>query len=126
MVQFFLDGGQFMWLLLIIAIVIIVLAITNGIQLYSPKEQNRAKLENGINSILFWGGFSLVLGFFAHFLGIYQAMLAIQGAGDISPSIVAGGYAMSIITILSGLFILMMSSIIWFVFKNKLTKLELS
>lgn len=125
MVQFFLEGGSFMWLLLIIAIVIIVLTITNGIQLYSQKEKNKVKLESGVNSILFWGGFSLVLGFFAHFLGIYRAMLAIRSAGDISPAIVAAGYAMSIITILTGLFILLLSSIIWFVLKNKLTKLDL-
>jgi hypothetical protein len=124
MIQFFLEGGSFMWVLLIIAIVIIILTITNGVQLYSDKEKNKVKLENGINSILFWGGFSLVLGFFAHFLGIYKAMLAIRSAGDISPAIVAAGYAMSTITILSGLFILMLSSIIWFVLKNKLAQLE--
>ena len=124
MIQFFMDGGAFMWLLLIIAIVIVILSITNGIQLYSQKEKNKKQLENGVNSILFWGGFSLVLGFFAHFMGIYQAMLGIRAASDISPAIVAGGYAVSIITILSGLFILMISSIIWFVYKNKLTKID--
>ena len=124
MVQFFLEGGPFMWVLLIIAIVIVVLAMTNGLQLYSDKEKNKGKLENGINSILFWGGFSLVLGFFAHFLGIYNAMLAIRSAGDISPAIVAAGYAMSTITILSGLFILMVASIIWFVLKSKLAQLD--
>ena len=125
MIQFFMEGGSFMWLLLIIAIVIVVLSITNGIQLYSKKEKNKSQIENSINSILFWGGFSLVLGFFAHFMGVYQAMLAIRSAGDISPAIVAAGYAMSIITILSGLFILLVSSIIWFVYKNRLTKLDL-
>ena len=124
MIQFFMDGGMFMWLLLIIAIVIVVLAISNGVQLYSNKDKNKRRLENSINSILFWGGFSLVLGFFAHFMGIYQAMLAIQRASDISPAIVAGGYAMSIITILTGLFLLMVSSVIWFIYKNRLTKLD--
>jgi len=119
-----MDGGMFMWLLLIIAIVIVVLAISNGVQLYSNKDKNKIRLENSINSILFWGGFSLVLGFFAHFMGIYQAMLAIQRASDISPAIVAGGYAMSIITILTGLFLLMVSSVIWFIYKNRLTKLD--
>lgn len=115
-------GGSYMWLLLVLAIVIIILAITKGIQLFSHKDKNRAQLENGINAILFWGAFSAVLGLFAHFHGIYYAMQAIQAANDISPAIVAGGYAVSIITILTGLFIFMIAAIIWFVFKSILVR----
>lgn len=119
MASLFMDGGIYMWPLLIIAIVITVLAITKGIQL-SNDSSNINKLENGINAILFWGAFALVLGFFAHFHGVYLAMQAINAANDISPAIVAGGYAMSLITILTGLFIFMLSALVWFIYRWKL------
>ena len=123
MFGFFLAGGSYMWLLLVIAVVIVVQAITKGIQL-ANKDKNKAQLESGINSILFWGAFAVVLGFFAHFHGIYQAMQAIQAAADISPAIVAGGYAVSIITILTGLFICMFAALIWFIYKSILARLN--
>jgi len=74
-------------------------------------------LESGINAIVFWGAISAIVGFFAHYLGVYYAMLAIQRANDISPAIVAYGSSMSLITILTGLTIFIFSAIIWFVLR---------
>ena len=82
------------------------------------------QLEKGINSILFWGAFSVVVGFFAHFLGIMYAMEAIKAASDISPSIVAGGYSVSLITILFGLIIFMIAALIWFILRVLLNRNE--
>ena len=120
MFSFFQEGGVYMWFLLVLAGVIVVLAIIRGMQLFS--NNNIDQLENKINTILFWGAFSVVLGFFAHFHGVYLAMQAIKQANDISPSIVAGGYAVSIITILSGLFMFMISAVIWLVYRSILSK----
>ncbi len=124
MLYFFQAGGPYMWLLLAIGIVILVLAITTGIRLFGATSRQKPQLEQSTNSILFWGGFSVILGFFAHFYGIYQAMQAIQAAADISPAIVAGGYAVSIITILTGLFIFMVAALIWFIYRARLAKLQ--
>ena len=79
--------------------------------------------EGGINAILFWGCFSVVLGIFAHFEGVYLAMQAMMKANDISPAIVAQGYAMSLITILSGLFLFMVSSVTWLILRWRYKKL---
>lgn len=125
MLYYFQAGGPFMWLLLIILIVIVVLAITKGIRLFSQKEKNKAKLENGVNAILFWGVYAVVIGFFAHFLGILYAMEAIKHAADISPAIVAGGYSVSLLTILFSLIILMIAAIIWLVYKSFLFRMEM-
>ena len=123
MLSFFHQGGIFMWPLLIVAIIIIYLSIRKIIDLFVLSSQNREKLKNGINAILFWGSFSVVLGIFAHFVGVYLAMQAIMMASDISPAIVANGYAMSLITILSGLFMFMVSSIIWLILQWRYKKL---
>ena len=114
MLEFFIEGGPFMLLLLILAIVIIVLSVKKAIELFGKNDLNKARLESGINAIIFWGGICLVLGFFGHFLGLYNAMQAIARASDISPSIVMEGYAVSLSTILFGLFIFLFAAIIWF------------
>jgi hypothetical protein len=44
-------------------------------------------------------------------------MLAIFQANDISPAIVALGYSMSLVTILTGLTIFMVSAVIWFILR---------
>jgi len=123
MISFFLSGGIFMWPLLVIAIIIIYLSVRKFIDLFFVDNQNRSTLKNGINAILFWGSFSVVFGIFAHFIGIYLAMQAVMVAGDISPAIVANGYALSLITILSGLFLFMVSAIIWLFLQWKYKKI---
>ena len=122
MLQFILQGGEMMLFLLILAIIIIVLSIRRIIELYTKKDLNKVKLESGINAIIFWGAISLILGFFAHYLGFYNAMEAIKRANDISPAIVAQGYAASLSTILVGLFIFMISAIVWFTLRWRYNK----
>jgi hypothetical protein len=119
MIEFFMNGGIFGWVLLLLILVIGWLSIRKGIQLFFKKNIDPLRLEPGINAIIFWGSISAILGIFAHFLGVYNAMLAISAANDISPAIVAMGYAFSLITILIGLFIFMVSAVIWFVYRSR-------
>jgi biopolymer transport protein ExbB/TolQ len=123
MIQFFMNGGLFMWPLLIFAIVIVVLTVKKAIDFFGRQNVNPAKMESGINAILFWGFMSLVVGFYAHFQGLYMAMQAIIKADDISPVMVTAGYAQSLITILFGLCSFIISSVVWFIFRWQYKKL---
>ena len=123
MIQFFMEGGMMMWFLLILAILIIVLSVRKAIQLSGKQELPKSVLETGINAIIFWGALAAIIGFFSHYLGVYYAMQAISRANDISPAIVAYGYSMSLITILSGLMIFLISFVLWFVFRWRLKQI---
>ena len=124
MVNFFFSGGSMMWLFLIIALLILYLSVKKAIQLFGKNKLPGPVLENGINAIIFWGSISVILGFFAHYLGVYYAMQAIYRANDISPAIVAYGYSLSLVTILTGLVLFIVSAIIWFVFRWRYRKLS--
>jgi len=124
--NFILEGGIFMWPLLIIAIAVVVIAVRKASDLYMKEGLSKQQLEKGINTILFWGAFSIVLGFFAHFMGVYNAMLAIQQASNISPAIVASGYGMSLITILFGFVIFIVSLLLWGVFRARFNSLMIA
>ena len=123
MIEFFLSGGQMMWLFLILAILIVFLSVKKAIQLFGKQDIPQSLLESGTNAIIFWGSIAAILGFFAHYLGVYYAMQAIYRANDISPAIVAFGYSLSLITILTGLTLFIISAIIWFVFRWRIRQI---
>jgi len=117
MFQFFIEGGSFMWVLLLIALTITGLSIKKAIELFGKRSLDKMQLESGINAILFWGFISVVFGFFIHYVGVYEAMRAIAQANDISPAIVSYGYSMALISILTGLAIFGISAVLWFLFR---------
>jgi len=126
MFTIFQQGGIFMWPLLIIAISVVILSIKKAIDLFGQTEQPRKQLESGLNAIIFWGAISVIIGFLAHFWGMYMALQAISMASDISPAIVAQGFAVSLITILFGLLIFLFSGIMWLVLRWRYKKLVFS
>jgi len=116
----FKQGGFFMWFLLIFALIIVFLTIKKSIQFFGrPDKLSQLDLEKGLNAILFWGCMSGVLGFYAHYLGLYWAMQAIIKAADISPMICAQGYGFSLITLLTGLLLLLFAALFWFILRWK-------
>lgn len=118
MIEFIMMGGPFMLIQLVIACAIAWLTIAKLYVTFRKKDIDREYYNNGVNAIIFWGGMGLLLGIFGHFLGVYQAMNAIRMANDISPAIVAGGYAMSLSTVLFGLGMFLFSAIIWFYLRS--------
>jgi uncharacterized membrane protein len=125
MIQFFREGGEMMWLFVLLVLIIVYLSIKKLIQLYGQQDLPKSTLETGINAIIFWGAISAILGFFAHYLGVYYAMQAIYRANDISPAIVAQGYSMSLITILTGLIIFLLSAVIWFILRWRFKQISM-
>jgi len=117
MLNLIMMGGTYMLPMMLFAIIIFVLAIKKVIDLFFKKNLTTLQLEKGINAILFWGAISALLGFLGHYHGLYEAMKAISQAHDISPAIVSMGYAISLITILSGLWIFFVSAVLWFFFR---------
>ena len=109
-----------MYIQVLLALFILALSIKKIVDLFGRRELPLPRQEAGVNAILFWGGINAVLGFYGHFLGIYLAMQAIKEANDIMPSIVAEGYAISLTTILTGLFIFLLSAILWFFLRWRL------
>ena len=122
MMRIFSEGGPFMWPLLVFAIVVVVLTVRKAPEAFGRKEADAVKGEGGVNAILFWGCMSLLTGFLAHYTGIYNAMLAISRASDISPAVMARGYAQSLVPILTGLLICVASAVAWFVLRWRCRK----
>jgi hypothetical protein len=107
-------GGPLMVVQLLLAIVIVILTSYKAIQFFTGKDPDRARIEKGLNAILFWGAFSVILGFLAHFMTLYKNINLIIHAGIISPDRVTMGFGESLVSLLFGLWIFMFSAVIWF------------
>jgi len=116
---FFASGGPFTWLLLIFLITIIAVALKKAYDLYLSKKEDGAKMERGINSILFFGILSLAFGVLAQITGIYMALGEIIRATDISPEITMMGLRQSFTTTLFGLWILIIAAVLWFTLRSR-------
>lgn len=80
-----------------------VIKMINGDQL--PKSRLKA--------IPIAGSLAFMLGILAQAIGLYQAMSAIQAAGDVSPALLAGGFQVSMIAPIFGIFIFIISLIVY-------------
>lgn len=119
MIEFFLQGGTGMWFFLLIVIAQLYMAVRSFSEVSDGDKEVSVVTENRINGVLFWGSIAFVLGYFWHFLGLYYAAEAMTRASDISPAIVAGGYRMSLITVLTGQLIFVVSAVVWFLLRSK-------
>lgn len=123
MFQFIAESGPFMVLLLIISVGLIILMIKKIVDIFVTKKELGTQDESSINAILFWGCISALLGILGQLTGLYLAIGAIAMAKDISPQIVLIGLKISFNTTLYGLWVLLLSSVVWFVLKVRFRKL---
>jgi len=109
MIQFFISGGIFMWLLLILLVVNMSLVVKKAVDL----NEGRTVGALGIHAILFIGISSVALGMFGQILGLMQGMKAIIMATDVNPEIVKQGFLISYYPTIFGFVILALSAIAW-------------
>ena len=105
----------------IAAVVMIVLSIigaktvlSNQVNADSPRKTSLIK-EVGL--------FALIIGLLASAIDLMSALQAIEMAGDVSPSLLAGGLKIAFITPVYGLIIYALSLLIYFVLSAKINKL---
>jgi biopolymer transport protein ExbB len=71
------------------------------------------KLERGVSWISLFIALAPMLGFMGTVIGMIQAFVAIEAAGDISPSLVAGGIKVALLTTVFGLIAAMILQIFY-------------
>jgi biopolymer transport protein ExbB/TolQ len=124
MIRLFVSGGPYMWVLLVLALVILGLTVKKVVDLFARNARSPEILARGVNAILFWGCVSAVLGLLGQFTGMYRSLSIIRSFGVINPSLVAEGIAVSLLTTLFGLMILMFSALAWFGLRCRLKQIS--
>jgi len=117
MIEAFLSGGVLMWPLLVIGIGVLYLGARTG-WLLARSESRPLEAERALQSILFWGGMSLVLGLLGTVVGIVQIAQAVALTGAVEARLVWGGFGLSLMTLIFGLVILTTSLLLWIVLRG--------
>ena len=117
----FVGGITFMLPIYLMWIAVIILSVKFLINYYS-ENKDLQKLAKQNSLILFIGSFSFLFGLVGQIIGLSAALDAVQSAGNISPALMAGGLRVTFLAPLYGLVLLLLSSIIWFIFRYLLNK----
>jgi hypothetical protein len=118
MYRLFQQAGPTAFPLVLLIFVVIGLGIYRFIQVVQPGATKGPALQAGINTILFWGGFSAILGLFGQFSGITKALRVIADAPMVNPRLVYLGLFESFLSTLMGFFILIIASLIWIILRT--------
>jgi biopolymer transport protein ExbB/TolQ len=121
-VKHLFEGGlAFMSVIYALWIVVIFIVIKFLINYFSDKKDLQ-KLTKLNSVILFVGSFTFLIGLFGQMIGMYGALAVVSKVDNISPTLFAGGIGVSLICALYGFGLLLVSSIIWFIFRNLIQK----
>ncbi len=111
MLELFRQGGQWSWLLLVIAAVLAVLILLNVRRLGLARPEDASRIRYGNRAILFWGVIALALGFLGQFSGLYEGLTVLADAPEISTTRVAAGLAASCSTSILGMGVFLVSAV---------------
>lgn len=119
--EFLATGGLFFTLpLTIFAIIVLVLSVKSGLELFVAGRVVGQRASKNLDAIIYLGGFSFVFGVFGQIIGLYEAFGHIAKVGSVSQKILMQGLRVSTISTLYGFAIFLVSSVLWFVLRNKL------
>ncbi|NMM50672.1 MotA/TolQ/ExbB proton channel family protein [Marinigracilibium pacificum] len=118
---FFAGGPVFMGFLSIIMIGMVVWNIIYFVRNYFNEGSDEKSLRKiGYGKSI--GLFALIIGILGQLMGMYDAFSFIESTSGVTPALVYSGIKVSMITTLYGLFIYLLSLILWFIASNLLEK----
>ncbi len=109
MFKLFYEGG---WLFMTLVSLAAITALGLTIKVFADTITGNLNTRFSPNSILIAGSLAFMLGILGQTIGIYQALIAIQQAGDVSPAIIFGGFKVSMIAPMYGLFVFVITLLI--------------
>ncbi|MFY0598231.1 MAG: MotA/TolQ/ExbB proton channel family protein [Cyclobacteriaceae bacterium] len=111
---FYMGGPLFMGILTLVFICMICVAVVNGLPIFRGEIEDLEVIARRIGYVKSVGLFALIVGILGQLIGLFAAFQFIEKAVDISPSLLASGFKVSMITTLYGVFIYVFSLLIWF------------
>jgi len=115
MIRWFIEGGTlFMSILTILLVIMVAVVVYFAITIASGNASDKPNFRHQLKYVRSIGLFTLITGILGQLIGLFQAFSVIQGLQDISPSILAGGLKVSMITNLTGIVIYLLSILLWF------------
>lgn len=114
MTQLFMEGGFVMLPILLIVVVLFGLTVRTLWELVVRGGTNAALVQNGLDGLLFWGGFAVILGLLGSVVGYNKSMSAVVARGVANPKFIWLGTAEGMVSTIAGLLVLAVAGLAWF------------
>lgn len=124
MLELYSAGGVFMTPLTLLGLGALLIAMKKMGDVYVQQEEPAAKHRPMVNAVLQLGVLSFFIGVLAQAIGLFEAFQVIEQIGSVSPSMLAGGIKVSMISSVYGLVILIVTFLAWSVLKHRLDAME--
>lgn len=121
-VKHLIEGGIYFMLPIYLMWIIVLFFIIKFFLNYFSDKRNLVKLEKYNSIILFSGSFAFLFGIFGQIIGFFQVLDVIEREGEVAPFLIAGGLKITLLTVMYGFALLLVSAIIWFTNRNLLKK----
>jgi len=105
-----------MWPMAAVALGIAGLVVGTAARLWKNREPEAS--ERSLQAILFWGVMSVVLGAIGTAGGLVVMTQAIALAGSVEAPLVWGGVSVSLVPLIIGLMLFLISAVSWFVLRE--------
>jgi len=116
-----LGGPYYIAPIFMMWIVVLFFSVKFFLNYFSDK-RNFEKLEKFNSIILFSGSFAFLIGIFGQLIEFYKILDIIEREGDVPFSIIAGGIGVSLLTVIYGFALLLVSTLIWFINRTLIKK----
>ena len=117
LIHVFMQGGFLMWPLVLIVLVLIGIILRTSWHLFVRGGTNAAVIQNGLDGLLFWGGFAVIIGVLGSVVGYHKAMANIAARGIVNPRAVWIGTAEGMVSSITGLLVLAVAGAMWYVLR---------
>jgi biopolymer transport protein ExbB len=114
MMQLWTDVGFIRWPLTFSGMAVIGLALMSASTLFGRDATAGLVAKTWIDAILFWGGFAVISGVLGSIIGVIVGFQAIEAAGEVEATLVAGGIKVALLSSLFGVTILAFAALLWF------------
>jgi hypothetical protein len=117
LIHVFMQGGLLMWPLVLIVLVLIGIILRTSWHLFVRRGADAAVIQNGLDGLLFWGGFGVIIGVLGSVVGYHKGMTAIAARGLVNPRALWIGTAEGMVTSIAGLLVLTGAGAFWYVLR---------
>lgn len=124
MLEMFVDGGQIMWAMLLVAAVMGAVAVNAARKLFAGEPgSSPASAAAEVDAVLFWAIFAVVMGLLGTTVGLSITARAIERAGGVDASLAWNGIRVALIPTIFGLCILGLGLLAWVPLRARVRRL---
>ena len=117
LLKVFAQGGILMLPMVLITLVLFGIVLRALWHLYVRGGSNAVAIQSCLDSLLFWGGFAVVIGVLGSAIGYHKAITAVVARGVINPRFLWIGTAEGLVSSIAGLLVLMAAGAAWYLLR---------